>query len=363
MGPGGAPSISTLTSFVATVYKARGHVASIHANWQNVVEDGQDAVSITPEDLQTAVKQWEHPWQLGRPSVPQGAGHKPTTPAWKPAVSPVGVNVAVQNGNGVDGAATKAATQLDGWGYAAVSGGDAPNYKYPATFVYYKPGSKGPATDVAHIMGVSQPLPLPASYPVVKKPIVVVLGKTYTGKLAVAPPKPDGSGSGTKLPSTMSHSDEVKPYFAAARKKTHFRVLYPTVAQDDSFFCPWAAVPDRGIGLCSYPNSNPIRTYNIPAAGDGTNSMYAMFGMGNPEMPLGNFWGIEETTFTDAPILDAPNATRKLDGRTYLFFYNAEHIHTIGFVNGDVAYWVQNTLTDGLTNAEMIAIARSLKPA
>jgi hypothetical protein len=31
-------------------------------------------------------------------------------------------------------------------------------------------------------------------------------------------------------------------------------------------------------------------------------------------------------------------------------------------VNAGIAYWVQNTLLDGLTNPEMIAIARSLKP-
>jgi hypothetical protein len=35
----------------------------------------------------------------------------------------------------------------------------------------------------------------------------------------------------------------------------------------------------------------------------------------------------------------------------------------IAIVQGGVAYWVQNTLRDDLSNPDMIAIARSLKPA
>ena len=74
------------------------------------------------------------------------------------------------------------------------------------------------------------------------------------------------------------------------------------------------------------------------------------------------YWGIEETRFTAAPLLQTPNATRNLDGRKYLFFFNGSHIQTIAFIQGGVAYWVQNTLLDDLTDPEMVAIARSLKP-
>jgi hypothetical protein len=77
---------------------------------------------------------------------------------------------------------------------------------------------------------------------------------------------------------------------------------------------------------------------------------------------MGPYWGIEETRYTDAPLLQTPNATRTLDGRKYLFFFNGGHVQTIAFVQGDVAYWVQNSLLDDLSNAEMLAVARSLKP-
>ena len=34
----------------------------------------------------------------------------------------------------------------------------------------------------------------------------------------------------------------------------------------------------------------------------------------------------------------------------------------IAFIQSDTAYWVQNTLLDDLSNADMIAIAKSLRP-
>jgi hypothetical protein len=76
----------------------------------------------------------------------------------------------------------------------------------------------------------------------------------------------------------------------------------------------------------------------------------------------GASWGIEETRFTDAPILADPSATRKIGSRTYRFYFNGNHIHMIAFIQSDTAYWVQNTLLDDLSNADMVAIAKSLRP-
>ena len=169
------------------------------------------------------------------------------------------------------------------------------------------------------------------------------------------PPNAPVKSGGTPL--TISPTTEYRDYFKQAQHQVHFRVLYPTVAQSSSEFCPYSDAPP-GAGECSALGANPIRTYNLPVVGKGLNSMYAMFKLPSP----GDFWGIEETRFTDAPILRNPNAIRKLDGRTYRFYFNGAHVQTIGLIHNGIAYWVQNTLSDGLTNAEMIAIARSLKP-
>src|SRR5204862_2859890 len=49
-----------------------------------------------------------------------------------------------------------------------------------------------------------------------------------------------------------------------------------------------------------------------------------MFQMSNIS---GAWWGIQETGFADAPILENPTTTRRLDGRVYRFYFNGPHLH------------------------------------
>jgi hypothetical protein len=171
--------------------------------------------------------------------------------------------------------------------------------------------------------------------------VVAVIGSDFTGKLAVAFPKK--STSHALPPDITPDSQAYLSEFQARRHKVTFPLLYPTVTQNDS----------------EVPSSYPIRAYHIPNAGHHWSSLYAYFNM--PSTP-GASWGIEETRFTDAPILADPSATRKIGSRTYRFYFNGSHIHMIAFIQSDTAYWVQNTLLDDLSNADMIAIAKSLRP-
>ena len=272
MGPGGkAPGIQTLIKFVATAYGVRSNIASVTAPWANYDPgDGESAVNIDPTALKEAVYKWKHPWLLntaGR-TIPSGheKPHKPTKPVWKPAVAPAGVTVNVLNGNGVEGDASKASQQLAGWQYPASSGGNAPKLTYPNSIVYYAPGQSKAAGDVAHIVGSASTAPLPSTI-TSSAPVTLVLGASYKGALAVQPPKAPVKSGGT--PSTISATTEYRDYFKQAQHQVHFRVLYPTVAQSSSEFCPYSDAPP-GAGECSALGANPIRTYNLPVVGKGT---------------------------------------------------------------------------------------------
>jgi hypothetical protein len=74
------------------------------------------------------------------------------------------------------------------------------------------------------------------------------------------------------------------------------------------------------------------------------------------------YWGIQETSWTDAPILHGPSTTRKIGGREYRLFFNGSHLHLIAFEQNGAAYWVVNTLLDSMSNETMLAIAKGLKP-
>jgi LCP family protein required for cell wall assembly len=364
VGPGGkAPSPRTLLSFAATAYQARAHVVTIHLDWTPyTAPDGEAALNVT--NLQSAIAQWRHPWRLenAASSLPTGRGHH-TKPPWKPAVDPAGVHVAVLNGNGVKGAAQKTVHGLAAWGYAAHAG-NAPQQNYPAAWAYYRPGDQAIAGDVAKILGGgTTAAPMPAAIAAVTGPkakVAVVIGQGFVGKVALTAPKKTHSKPAGP-PTTITKTTEYRADFLHAQQVLHFPILYPTVTQADSSLCPWVPQPaGPGILSCQGTSTSPTRIYGIPAAGKGWNSTYAVFHMSAPSGDA--YWGIEETRYTDAPLLQTPNAVRRLDGRKYLFFFNGSHIQTIAFVQNGVAYWVQNTLLDDLTDPEMLAIARSLKP-
>ncbi len=364
VGPGGkAPSPRTLLSFAATAYKARGHVVSIHLGWTPyAAPDGEAALQVT--NLPAAISQWRHPWRLENAASSVPAGRKThTAPAWKPAVDPAGVHIAVLNGNGVKGAAGKTVHGLTAWGYRSHPG-NAPEQNYPDTWAYYRPGAQAIASDLAHILGDgATAAAMPAAIENAIEPraqVAVVIGKGFVGKLAVTAPKKTPAKP-VGPPSTITPTTEYRADFLHAQRVLHFPIMYPTVAQADSTLCPWVPKP-AGPGLlsCQGTSTSPTRIYGIGAAGKGWNSTYAVFHMSAPSGDA--YWGIEETRYTDAPLLQNPNLTRTLDGRRYLFFFNGSHIQTIAFVQNGIAYWVQNTLLDDLTDPEMIAIARSLKP-
>jgi LCP family protein required for cell wall assembly len=363
VGPGKkAPSPRTLLSFAATAYEARSNVASIHLNYSSfTAPDGEDAVQVT--DFPQAISQWRHPWLLKSATTGLPAGkHKHTAKPWQPAVTPATVKLSVLNGNGLAGAAGKTASALHAWGYRTTSG-NAPAGSYTTTWAYYRPGWNTAAADLVRILGNASAAPMPNSVRHVigaHVDIAVVIGPGFKGRLAVqAPPKHPAKPAGP--PATITTTTQYRADFVHAANTLHFPVLYPTVAQANSTFCPWVPTPaGPGQLTCQGTSTTPIRLYGIGAAGKGWNSMYAVFSM--PAGGLVDYWGIEETKFVDAPILKTPNATRVLGGRKYLFFVNGSHIQTIAFIENGAAYWVENTLLDDLTNPEMVAIARSLKP-
>ena len=75
---------------------------------------------------------------------------------------------------------------------------------------------------------------------------------------------------------------------------------------------------------------------------------------------LGEYYGVQGTDWTDPPILAAPDEQRTLGGRTFELYYDGHHLRRVALRTERGSWWVSNTLTLKLTNAQMLAIARSL---
>ena len=73
---------------------------------------------------------------------------------------------------------------------------------------------------------------------------------------------------------------------------------------------------------------------------------------------LGSWYGIQGTDWTDPPLFRGADVAYR-DGRRYLLVGDGHHIQDIGWIDGKAMYWITNTIFDGLTNAQMLALAES----
>ncbi len=78
---------------------------------------------------------------------------------------------------------------------------------------------------------------------------------------------------------------------------------------------------------------------------------------------LGQYYGVQGTTWQNPPILNKPTKTQNVGGKQLLEFYNGGKISLVAWRTPNGVYWISNTLNDQINNAQMVAIAASLTAA
>jgi LCP family protein required for cell wall assembly len=76
---------------------------------------------------------------------------------------------------------------------------------------------------------------------------------------------------------------------------------------------------------------------------------------------IGGYYDFEGTDWLNPPLFNH-SRTQVIGSRTYKLVDDGSHIHVVGWRQGKVLYWVTNTLLEDLSNAQMLAIARSAQP-
>jgi LCP family protein required for cell wall assembly len=76
---------------------------------------------------------------------------------------------------------------------------------------------------------------------------------------------------------------------------------------------------------------------------------------------VGEYYGLQGTTFTGAPLLDQPHKTRTIRGRKYQLYADGSRLRLVSWRAGKSVYWISNTLLLSLTNSQMLSIAASTK--
>jgi polyisoprenyl-teichoic acid--peptidoglycan teichoic acid transferase len=112
--------------------------------------------------------------------------------------------------------------------------------------------------------------------------------------------------------------------------------------------------PRRLVPRSSFAEDTP-RTYTITATDDKRYRAYKMvFFTGF----IGEYYGLQGTSWRNPPILGSPSETRKIRGREYLLFYNGDRLRLVAWRTKKGAYWVSNTLLQSVSAKEMLGVAR-----
>jgi LCP family protein required for cell wall assembly len=341
-GGGGAPSLKTVLSYAFFAYELPpGHF--FQSKLEGIEEDSQFNLFAPQESMRAAVRQFANP-DVESPekatAVALGLKPKATAPP------PRDTFVTVLNGNGVEGSATLAGGLLNERGYQILtpSGptGNAPTFDYFDTKIYYDPaqrGAKAAAGKVANLFGNADVVKL---VPEIESRgsnamLVVVVGKTFHGSLASAPV----DQTPTRQPSNVAKGAEATLQLLRDRAtKVPYPLMVPTVIERTS----WV---DR---------TRPVRLYRIDPEGE-HKAVRLVFRTGASE-----YWGVQMTDWTDAPVLSERNVTRRIKGRRYELHYSGPKLHMVVLRTKKATYWVTNTLRDSLSNETMLAIAKGLKP-
>jgi LCP family protein required for cell wall assembly len=76
---------------------------------------------------------------------------------------------------------------------------------------------------------------------------------------------------------------------------------------------------------------------------------------------LGQYYDLEGTTWKDAPILRSPDQTVRVAGRTMQLYFEGQRLRMVVWHDGPAVYWLVNTLSNVLSNRQMLAIAGAAK--
>ncbi|MEP6976762.1 MAG: LCP family protein [Thermoleophilia bacterium] len=344
IGAGGGKTVDfdTIKSYGFAAYKTpSGHIFTSTIGGLT----GQNELAAPQSEIDAAVQDFLNPdVQAPEKAGAVALGKKPRLTTAGPRASTV--PVLVLNGNGVSGSATTAGAALQAKGYPIIlpangASANAPSWDYARTKVYFDPrqlSAQPAAKRLAMLFGQADVSPIPTTLKLLQNGAmeIVVVGATYTGKLA---PAPRDQTPTRQLPDVRSDAGASVSLLQQVRKKVRFPLMAPGQIEGHSR-------PDFEV---------PVRSYWI-------GKHRAVRLTYKTSLDVAGYWGIEETDWADPPLLDKPNRTIVRGGRRFDLYFNGVHLHVIALREKHASYWVTNTLLNKLSNETMIAIAKGLRP-
>jgi hypothetical protein len=145
---------------------------------------------------------------------------------------------------------------------------------------------------------------------------------------------------------------------AAALGNIGIPVYFPRMLGTGSSYCSGTIgnCPAEAPTVGTYP-----RAYLIHDPAGATHVSYRLTVGLNPSQ--GEYYGVQGTAWKNPPILNSPTQTRTVAGKQLLEYFNGRKLSLVAWRTPQAVYWISNTLTDTLSNSQMVGIAASLTRA
>jgi LCP family protein required for cell wall assembly len=118
--------------------------------------------------------------------------------------------------------------------------------------------------------------------------------------------------------------------------------------------------PRRGVARSMFVTGSSPRAYKI--CGPNHGKCHWSYRMVIARDLLGEYYGLQGTTWKNPPIIKDPSETKKIGGREYKLYYDGDRLRLVAWQTKDATYWVSNTLLQTISERDMLAIARASKP-
>jgi LCP family protein required for cell wall assembly len=99
------------------------------------------------------------------------------------------------------------------------------------------------------------------------------------------------------------------------------------------------------------------RVYDIKSHGRLFNSYRMVIKRGI----VGEYYGLQGTTWKDPPILKGPDKRKKYGKRGFDIYYDGDRVRLVAWRTDQAVYWVTNTLLQTLSEKQMLQIARTTR--
>ena len=345
--------LDTLKSYLGLLYDLPpGHLIRNQipiGDLTNTVIGGADVLQASPGAVQGAVQRFLHP--IVPPAA--GSGHKKKTGPKKkvPKLPKSQISTLVLNAGTIAGEAANTSYLLTQQGYTtktlpASDQANAPKVTRDTTLYFdpVQPNAQRAAQQLQPLFGshtrvVQMTSAIAALAQQAGNPLTVVaVGTSFGGKLVVhhrvkLPTQPQqpaqvSEGAGITAPALRHVYDEV-----------HFPLMVPHEIAQGATLSDSEGV--RGFKPIGHQHE-AVLTFVQP---DGI-----------------EYWQIEETDWSTAPILANPTGQFLYHHQKFLVYTTGGAIQMVVLKTPKASYWVMNTILNQLSNSTMIAIAEGLTP-